>query len=275
MLLKNIASKKHIILYYKINLINKQLKIYHMKRFFNEEEIPLTIGELLEKYPIDEFLSPYRSTVNMLSFITSKQFELVLVDKGIDIETAKLYFEFRVPVQQGRGNQSHTDMMIFDKNKCIAIEAKNTEPKYPKVHKWEGCSDNKLEVLNGWLNLINSKLTNKIKIEDIQDITYQMIHRLASACINETKKPEMIYLYFDNKKEMINYYKEQLNKLKLLVKDNIKIELFSISSIPTAEMKDLQKQWGEGTRDLRDKVMDGLIKNSLYTFENTKLKSIL
>ena len=244
-----------------------------MKRFFNEKEIPLTIGELIEKYPKREFLSPYRSTVNMLSFITSKQFELLLVDKGIELETAKFYFEYRVPVR--KGNQSHTDLMIVDNNKCISIEAKYTESKYQKVNTWRGCSNNKLEVLNGWLNLINSKLTNEIKIDDIQDITYQMIHRLASACYNETKKPEMIYLYFDSKPEMINYYKEQLNKLKLLVKDNIKIELFSINSIPTDEMKELKKQWGNKIRDLRDNVMDGLIKNSLYTFENTKLKSIL
>ena len=243
-----------------------------MKLFFHETETLLNMGELLEKYSYREFLSPYRSTVNMLSFTQSTAIDSFLKEIDVDKSKAKFFFEYRVPVQQGGGPSSHTDVMIFNGNRCIAIEAKNTEPPYDKVNVWL-TNPNRSEVLTGWLNLINSKANTALTLDDVQDITYQMIHRLASACTDETKKPELIYLYFKKKVRMQEYYIEQLTRLKQLVEDKIKIRLYFIDNTPTAEMINLQGQWDNSVRDLRTQVLAGLIANNLFTFDNVELNN--
>ena len=48
---------------------------------------------------------------------------------------AELTFEYQVPVQGGKGTASHTDLMIITQNTGIAVEAKQTEPKYASVGK--------------------------------------------------------------------------------------------------------------------------------------------
>jgi len=231
------------------------------------------MDELITRYPNDEFLSPKRSTVNMLSFMQSKAFDEFVNDIEVDKSKAKFHCEYRVPVQMGRGPASHTDVMVITENRIFAVEAKNTEPPYATVKQWL-ISQNRTDVLNGWLNLINAKANTTISIVDVQDITYQMIHRLASACIDITKNPEMIYLYFGNNQGMKDYYNEKFNNLKSLVEDRIKIELYFIEGNPTAEMRTLLERWDHGERDLRAEVISGLRRNSLYTFENVESKDM-
>ncbi len=66
----------------------------------------------------------------------SSAFDAFLKDIEVDKSKAKFHFEYRVPVQQGSGRASHTDVMVFTENRLIAIEAKNTEGSYDKVYKW-------------------------------------------------------------------------------------------------------------------------------------------
>ncbi len=237
-----------------------------MNLFYKNDVNPLTMGELIVRYPIREFLSPKRSTVNMLSFMQTEAFDAFLNGIDIDISKAKFHCEYPVPVQNGTA--SATDVMIVCDNRLIAVEAKNIEGSYDKVHKWIDTKtrENKRKVLQGWITLINLKAGTNIEIDDVQDITYQMIHRLASACIDETKNPEMIYLYFGNNQRMMDYYNEQINTLRLLVEDRIKIGLHIIEGNPTADMRILLQRWDNRERDLRAEVIAGLRRNSLYTF---------
>ncbi len=239
-----------------------------MKLFYKQLNSSLALEKLVNEYSYKEFKSPYRSTVNMLSLMQSPAFDLFLKDIGVDKLKAKFHCEYCVPVQDGTGPASQTDLMIFSENRIIAIEAKNTEDPYDKVTEWIDTKSktNKTKVLNGWLKLINSRAGTNIKIEDVNDITYQMIHRLASACIDSTRIPEMIYLYFGESKRMSEYYNEQLKLLNDTINDKIKISFLCIKGIPTDEMKSLFNRWDNGERDLRNEVIYGLTNNSLYTF---------
>jgi hypothetical protein len=142
--------------------------------------------------------------------VQSPQFVWFLDAEKIDSETAQMYFEYPVNQYTGKGKASFTDLMIIDSSKSIAIEAKNTESKYETVKKWLGNSVNKRNVLIGWLGLINSKLTLSITSEDISEVPYQMIHRLASACSVADKEPVLLYLYFGNSQKMREYYIKNL-----------------------------------------------------------------
>jgi hypothetical protein len=66
---------------------------------------------------------------------------------------------------------------------------------------------------------------------------------------------------------MVSYYQQQLSKLKLLTKNRINICLYLIKGNATNEMLALQTQWQKGNRDLRNEIISGITRNSLYTFE--------
>ena len=132
-------------------------------------------------------------------------------DLAFDLRTAEFSFEYPVPTQRGRGKASMTDLMITTNKFAMAIEAKWTECKEnykPTIDKWlnEGKNlENRKLVLNGWLDYINKFLPNNKCLDidnNIAQIPYQFLHRVASACYVAMKKgvvPVVIYqLFFDD-----------------------------------------------------------------------------
>ncbi len=130
-----------------------------------------------------------------------------LGDIGIMTSKSMLCFEYGVSVPKGfgRGKASMTDLMIITPDHVIAIEAKYTEylkSKYEPLCKWlkdsknNGFNENKLKVLAGWLKYIQdfggidilpkddiqSFVEDFTKKGETQNIPYQLIHRIASAC---------------------------------------------------------------------------------------------
>jgi hypothetical protein len=92
---------------------------------------------LLNSYSVREFASPYRSTIPLLSLI--KDGQLVLRDilaACLMTPPMDYHFEFTVEPPKGRGKASHTDLMVQSGSRCLAIEAKWTEPIYPTVAAW-------------------------------------------------------------------------------------------------------------------------------------------
>ena len=241
-----------------------------MNLYFNGSVIN-NLNEILEKYSSKEFKSPRRSTIYLIEFVKSKVFSEFIADFNISINSSDIHFEYKVPVARGRGNPSYSDLMIVDKTSsiAIAIEAKYLEPKYETCSKWNS-STNKDTILNGWLDLINKKTGTNVKIKDVDNFTYQMIHRLSSACSLANLNPEIVYLYFGNNSRMEAYYKEQLNELSKLF-NNIKISYYKIYIPKTSVLIRLEEQWNKGVRDLSQQVKTGLIQNTLFDSENIEL----
>jgi hypothetical protein len=134
---------------------------------------------------------------------------------GIDLpQQITLSFEYCVEAQKGRGRPSQTDLMLISDQYAVAIEAKYTEPPYEKVKDWLGESDNKRLVLEGWLDLINAKaIEGRAGIDEILDLPYQMVHRLASACFLDRPQNVLVYQGFDMDHEKTTYYRENLERL--------------------------------------------------------------
>lgn len=136
-------------------------------------------------YPAGEFRSRFRSTVPLLSLVQHHKALLreILGACGLggDID---LHFEFKVRSPRGQGKASQTDLMVMTAAGCMAVEAKWTEPPYDTVAAWLGDSptDNRLEVVRGWLDLIGSRIGTTPPLDAVRAITYQTIHRAASAC---------------------------------------------------------------------------------------------
>ena len=77
--------------------------------------------ELVGKYGQDELASPRRSTVPSLAFWSraESRFRELAAQFGLDpFDPVEFCFEFPVPVQQGRGKDSFTDLMILSPLLC-------------------------------------------------------------------------------------------------------------------------------------------------------------
>jgi hypothetical protein len=169
-------------------------------RLYFDQQPVSDFAALLAKYPADEFASPTRSTVPLIALISSGRtlFGEILAQcgfsKGVD-----LHFEFTVAPPQGRGKSSHTDLMVHESPNWMAVEAKWTEPIDETVLEWlgpkESQTENRKAVLGGWLELINRFSARPLQIEDVGSLSYQLIHRAASACA-QAGHPQLAYFQF-------------------------------------------------------------------------------
>lgn len=175
------------------------------------------MGSLIARYPAKEFSSPFRSTIPLLSLVKDGQpcLEEILSDLGLSGD-ADLHFEFKVSAGEGRGKPSHTDLMVQAPGQCLAIEAKWTEPPYPTVKKWLGRvpTDNRSQVMSGWLSLIKRFGAPSTEFNLFHDIVYQTIHRAASACAT-ADRPQLTYLQFSSARRAAaaEKHREDLNCL--------------------------------------------------------------
>ena len=125
-------------------------------------------------------------------------------------------FEYSVPVNNERGAKgkaSMTDLMILTNQRAVAIEAKWTECEsvYEPIEKWKasGVVENHDKVLNGWEAYINNYLKGRVcgEITVTDDMPYQLLHRVASACyaaMQDSKKKSAVviyHLFYSNQEE--------------------------------------------------------------------------
>lgn len=155
--------------------------------------------DLLGRYASDEFASPFRSTVPLLSLIQDRPdvFSAILVACQIH-EPADIHLEYTVRSPRGNGKPSHTDVIVRANDETLAIEAKWSEPLYQTVGKWLGESKvdhNRWKVMTGWLELLQPHATSRLIVDDFRGAVYQMVHRAASAC-SMSKRPNLAYLHF-------------------------------------------------------------------------------
>jgi len=234
--------------------------------------------ELVSKYPKSEFDSPYRSTIPFLIYWKNTKEQLISLSQLLEIEFVSemtLGFEFCVPPQRGNGRSSQTDLMIFSEKNAIAIEAKYTEPPYEDVQSWMGDSLNKIAVLEGWLDLLNSiSDTRQIEIQDILSLPYQLVHRCASVCSLAVQQRVLLYQCFDLDQEKIEYYKLHLFSLKRLLSTSMEIFLFNVPMIKSPSYKTLHQRWDNNERNMRSLVVEGIQGVDFINFRKPKVVKI-
>jgi len=156
-----------------------------MKVHFGSPNQVQTVSCAVPLYGIKEFESPTRSTIPMLSLLIHNPGMFAQIVDELEMPRVHdLFLEYTVPPPKGRGKASHTDVMLKAGPHALGIEAKWTEPMYPTVEAWikEGTNeDNRRLVLDGWLSLLQKRVTKKLMTNDSDDAIYQMVHRAASA----------------------------------------------------------------------------------------------
>jgi len=174
-------------------------------RLFFDRQLVEGFGKLVGHFPAEQFQSPTRSTLPLLALLKDGtcQLDSLLAEMGLDAN-ADLHVEYQVEPGRGRGKPSHTDLKAKSPNAVVAVEAKWTEPPYENVSSWlkKGGEkpENRALVLQGWIDMIQPWAAKPILADDLGDMTYQTVHRAASACATASAsgnaKPRLAYVVF-------------------------------------------------------------------------------
>ena len=245
-----------------------------MKDNLYYDRSPLTdFNELVQSCKPD-LESPTRSTVPLLAMVKEGHvlFERILPELQLGMDS-KVHFEFKVKPPRGNGKESHTDMMVLSGDTAVAFEVKWTEPRYSSVEKWmqEGEKpENRREVLQGWLDLLQQHATRTLTRDDFSEAIYQSIHRAASACATAVH-PQMIYINFtplpNGCKSDLEEYRKDLAHLHGLLGSPHDFPFYQIEvqmefSEAFERIKDLPKKSSETA----EVVQAALCDDSLFKF---------
>lgn len=244
--------------------------------------LALSMAALVAKYPSDEFNSPERSTVPSLAFWRDSERRVAELGSGLGLAVpaeCSIEFEYKVRPPAGRGKESHTDVMLWWGTTCIAIEAKYTEPRYQVVADWlcEGSHpENRKQVLVGWCGLIADVTGRKCDQESLSEVTYQMIHRVASVCSRPEKQRHVVYQVFDPTPEKVAYHRQELVKLKslLAIGSAIGLHVGAVDIAPSSLYSALVNEWRKDRKPCKAGVLDGLEGGTLMSCGQMALETI-
>jgi len=173
-----------------------------------------SIDDAVSKYGDSEFKSPYRSTVPSLSMLKHAQSLAGRLLQSLEMPSSSdLHLEYQVHSPRGKGKASNTDLMVMAEGRSLAIEVKWTEPRYKTVSSWLGKHtevSNRVDVLNGWIQLLRSHSKRPLDVEGVSGVVYQMLHRAASACVAE--HPRLAYLLFHPSNRTDSASSEQIRR---------------------------------------------------------------
>ena len=243
-----------------------------MRLYWEKTEAP-NFDSLLQVIPADVFASPRRSVLPLLDFFRNPESALEALSDatGMELRDAMdLVFEYSVQVQRGSGKASYSDLAIFTPTTSLIIEAKYTEPEYEPVTHWLGspATSNRIDVLQGWLDLLRRVSAQPISPTDVADLPYQLIHRAASASYPEVERRGLAYLIFGD--VVPQHYVTHMTSLQRLL-DPKRISLFVLSSAfeRSDDCVNLESRWDAGDRDLGASVRDCMLNRPLHAFKST------
>ena len=227
---------------------------------------------VLDRYPVQEFDSPTRSTIPLLEYWRSPEERMRELTAALRVplpSRVELNFEHTVYPPRGRGKPSCTDLMVISAEFVMAIEAKWTEPRYETVQHWLSDSENRAEVLRGWCDLLEQRGANPIREEDLCGLPYQMIHRAASACHphGATTGRWLVYLLFDTTTKERDAYLTDFRHLRdvLGAQSSLGIALAKCTIEPSGRLVELRTRWNSGERRLHVPVLQGLKSGGLLS----------
>ena len=206
---------------------------------------------------------------------------------GFRPEASLKYFEFPTePVSNGKnvGRPSMTDIMILEPGVQIAIEGKMTEYvlcKEKTIRDWleespQG-SDFMLRrrVLRTWLGYIHEAGCTGVAhygefMRDCKDVSYQFLHRTASACnkagVKKGDMPVLVYqLFFDaNDRDHVakmEEFKADLRRWASLLK--LWKMNFIILSVPVTNLAEVDERFGS----MRGELFELMRDETIYKFD--------
>ena len=204
-----------------------------------------------------------------------------------NLEASLKYFEFPTDaVLSGKkvGRPSMTDIMILEPGVQIAIEGKMTEYvryKEKTIREWleeslqEADFMLRRRVLRSWIGYIHEADCTGIAhygefMRDCKDVSYQFLHRTASACnkagVKKGDMPVLVYqLFFDaNDKDHIAKMEEFKSDLcrwaSLLKLRNMK---FIILSVPVTNLAEVGERFGS----MRGELFELMRDETIYKFD--------
>ena len=238
--------------------------------------------DLLNRYPLNHFNSPKRSTVPLLAYWKDPGrcqdfLRQLAIQPSAEPDSLTLAFEYEVDVQAGKGFPSCTDLMILGNNRVVAVEAKNFEPDYETVKSWlrKSDRDNRRAVLQGWLSLLNRTTDSQLSHRDVMDLAYQAVHRAASACFPLAGQPGvsrfMVYQVFTDLDPQTPKIAQDLTVLaKMIPSAALRIACVTVRYERTPAYRALEERWvKEKERLLREEVIEGLRQDSFFGFSET------
>lgn len=240
-----------------------------MNLFFDKQPVA-TCDELLSLYKASEFESPTRSTVALFSLLKRGG----EVWKSIAQDFDGTHLEFCVDPPQGTGKPSHTDVMLINGDRSLALEAKWTEPRYSTVGEWldEGSNgENRRAVMRGWLQLLQPHAKRALEVAAFESAVYQMVHRAASAGA-AGRKPALAYLQFsplpDGSTADCQQLLDDLGHLHDLLggPEGFPLRLIEVVARPTAAFEGI-RSLRKGSGDTAEAVKRALRGEALFEFE--------
>jgi hypothetical protein len=246
---------------------------------FGDRAMP-DYASLVAAYPAEELASPTRSTVPLLAFWAQPESRFAELGARLglpELSPPQFCFEFPVPVRQGSGKPSFTDLMVLGESAAVAIEGKYTEPPYETVEAWLGStpSSNRQAVLAGWLQLIAEAVGVNLGVGTVGSYPYQLIHRTASACQPSASHRWVVYQLFSD--ERVAYYRGHLGNLCHQLGGSLALRFGLLITPPelTPEYLSLKTRWASGERDLSDQVRSGLLSGAFFKFNRVEFSEVL
>ena len=228
---------------------------------------------LLDRFPVQEFDSPTRSTIPLLEYWRSPEERMEELTAALRLplpRRVELNFEHTVYPPRGRGKASCTDLMVTSAELVMAIEAKWTERRYEAVEDWRSDSANpanRMEVLRAWCDLLERRGANPIREDDLSRLPYQMIHRAASACHPPGAATSrcLVYLLFDTTTKERDKYLVDLHHLSDVLGSQslLGIALAECTIEPFRRLVELRTRWNSGEHSLHLPVLQGLKSGGL------------
>jgi hypothetical protein len=226
---------------------------------------------ILRLIPDGVLNSPRRSVVPLVDFFRVPSRGLASLEQVLQSDLTRateLRFEHAVPVQRGYGWPSYTDLLVLAPGVSVAIEVKYTEPRYPTVRKWLGAprEPNREAVLARWTSLIARGSGVELDLEELLNLPYQLIHRLASACSTSAPEKRLVYMLFGT--DAFRLYVADVRALDRLLgtRAHIGVDVVSVPMTGDSRFAELTAAWDAGERQLAAEVRTALFEGPLFSF---------
>lgn len=240
-----------------------------------------SVGALFDLYGLREFASPLRSTVPSVVFWSTPSVRIQQLCDALGWTaptSCQIDFEHQVSPFAGEGKPSHTDSMITWRASAVAVEAKFTEGRYETVGQWlgENPTVNKRDVLNGWVEKIASVTGHSPVPAELDSITYQALHRVASVCSKEAERRAVLYLVFSYEGKGDGYYHDLLSRIRygFCTDAHLRMGVVSVQVVPTVGYKSLIDEWTCTRQCDKGKLRTLLLTGQLVMFNNVRFQVI-
>jgi hypothetical protein len=237
--------------------------------------------DALDRFAVDEFSSPFRSTVPLLSMLLHDSRAMGELVSALGLEPSKttVHLEYRVEPRAVRGPASQTDMMLISGDRAVAVEAKWTEPEYDDVATWlRRGGENRAAVLGGWLDCLRPYSSGALMAADVGKVTYQAVHRAASACATAAS-PALTYVVFtpapDGRESVDGHLRGAMRRLAAAIGDpeGLPLYLVRIDATPTAAFEAL-RFLPKGASETAVAVQTALRVGALFRFGSPRVERI-